>query len=232
MSKFNVYGDNRTTTALGYGIDVATQRQDFLDGSAVRRIKSLIGRPQGATVRALDAACAAGGQARRMAAAGALVTAVDLLDYGPGILGAADSEGLTGIEFMQADLRDVNLYGKLGRFDVIIAQRFIHYLPFSEAVQVIKLFRSALVDDGKLYLSASGLRSELGRDYQAAIALTERFSPLSQSMSKKHGIHGKVCLYEEEDMAALLATSGMEAEKIYTSPFGNIKAIAHPVQGG
>jgi 2-polyprenyl-3-methyl-5-hydroxy-6-metoxy-1,4-benzoquinol methylase len=231
MSKFNVYGDRQTTTGSGYGIDVATQRGDFLDGSAVRRIKSLVGRPHGAAVRALDAACASGGQARRMAKAGAFVTAVDLLDYGPDILSAAANEGLIGIEFVQADLRDVDLYGKLGRFDVIVAQRFIHYLPFSEAVHVVKLFKSALVGDGKLYLSASGLRSELGRDYQGASVLTERFSPLSQPMSDKHGIHGKVCLYEEEDLAALFKASGMEAEKIYTSPFGNIKAIAHSGQG-
>jgi len=111
---------------------------------------------------------------------------------------------------------------------VIVAQRFIHYLPFSEAVDVVKLFKSALLPDGKLYLSASGLQSELGRNYNGAIALASRFSELWQPMADKHGIHGKVCLYEEEDMRTLLQASGMSAEKVYTSPFGNIKVIACP----
>jgi hypothetical protein len=111
---------------------------------------------------------------------------------------------------------------------VIIAQRFIHYLPFSEAVDVVKLFKSALFPDGKLYLSASGLRSELGRHYNGASARANRFSELWQPMANKHRIHGKVCLYEEEDMRALLEASGMGAETVYASPFGNIKSIAHP----
>jgi len=229
MSEFNMYGDRQLITGLGYGVDVATQREDYLDGSAIRRIKSLIGQPRGTAVRALDAACAAGGQARRMARAGAAVTAVDLHDYGADLLNAAAEEGLSGIEFVQADLRHDDLYRRLGQFDVIIAQRFIHYLPFSEAVDVVKRFRSALSPDGKLYLSASGLRSELGRNYNGASVRADRFSELWQPMANKHGIHGKVCLYEEEDMRALLEASGMAAEKLYTSPFGNIKSIAHPV---
>lgn len=227
MSKVNVYGDKQIKTGSGHGIDVAVQREDFLDGSAIRWIRGLTSQPGGRVVRALDAACAGGGQARRMARAGAVVTAVDLHDYRAELLHAAADEGLVGIEFVQADLRHADLYRELGRFDVIIAQRFIHYLPFSEAVDVVKLFRSALSPDGKLYLSASGLRSELGRNYNGASARGERFSELWEPMANKHGIHGKVCLYEEEDMMALLETSGMGVEKIYASPFGNIKAIAH-----
>jgi 2-polyprenyl-3-methyl-5-hydroxy-6-metoxy-1,4-benzoquinol methylase len=226
MSRFKEYGDRPLTTRSGHGIDVAIQRQDYLDGSAVKRIKNLIGQPQGTVVRALDAACAGGGQALRMARAGAVVTAVDLHDYGADLLNAAAEEGLTGIEFMQADLRHADLYGKLGQFDVIIAQRFIHYLPFSEAVEVVKLFARALLPDGKLYLSASGLRSELGRNYSGETALAKRFSELWRPMAEKHGIHGKVCLYEEQDMRALLGAGGMVPEKVYASPFGNIKCIA------
>jgi 2-polyprenyl-3-methyl-5-hydroxy-6-metoxy-1,4-benzoquinol methylase len=228
MSEFNEYGDRQLKSESGYGIDVAIQREDYLDGSAIRWIKSLISQSPGTVVRALDAACAAGGQARRMARAGAVVTAVDLHDYGAVLLNAAAKEGLTGIEFVQADLRRAELYRKLGQFDVIVAQRFIHYLPFLEAIDVVRLFKSALRPDGKLYLSASGLRSELGRNYNGTTAMANRFSELWQPMADKHGIHGKVCLYEEQDMRALLGASGMIAEKVYASPFGNIKCIAYP----
>lgn len=224
MSQDDARGDSPLKTKSGHGIDVAIQRGDFLDGSAVRQIRQLVVQRNG--VRALDAACAAGGQALRMARAGAMVTAVDLHDDGMALLRAAASEGLTQIDFVQADLRSAGLYQRLGRFDLIIAQRFIHYLPFPEAVDVLKLFHSALLPEGRLYISASGLRSELGQHYHGAPDVAERLSPLWPPMAGKHGIHGKVCLYEEQDMLALLAAAGMRPEKVYASPFGNIKGIA------
>jgi 2-polyprenyl-3-methyl-5-hydroxy-6-metoxy-1,4-benzoquinol methylase len=226
MRQDNAQGDKPLKTKSGHGIDVAVQREDYLDGSAIRQIRSLVAE-RGA-VRALDAACAAGGQARRMARAGAAVTAVDLHSDGAALLRAASDEGLTQIDFVQADLRNAELYQRLGRFDLIIAQRFIHYLPFPDAVQVIRLFRNALLPDGKLYISASGLRSELGQNYHGAEDVAERFAALWPPMANKHGIHDKVCLYEEQDMRALLAAGGMRAEKLYASPFGNLKVIACP----
>jgi SAM-dependent methyltransferase len=226
MRQDDARGDKPLKTRSGHGIDVAAQREDYLDGSAIRQIRSLVA--EGNTVRALDAACAAGGQARRMAKAGAAVTAVDLHADGPALLRAASDEGLTKIDFIQADLRDPALYQRLGQFDLIIAQRFIHYLPFAEAVNVIRLFRHALLPDGKLYISASGLRSELGQHYPAVADVGGRFATLWPPMANKHGIHDKVCLYEEDDMQALLAAGGMLAENLYASPFGNLKVIAHP----
>jgi 2-polyprenyl-3-methyl-5-hydroxy-6-metoxy-1,4-benzoquinol methylase len=224
MRQDDAWSDKPLKTRSGHGIDVAVQREDYLDGSAIRQIRSLVAG--GNTVRALDAACAAGGQARRMAKAGAAVTAVDLHADGHALLRAASDEGLTKIDFIQADLRDPALYQRIGQFDLIIAQRFIHYLPFAEAVNVITFFRHALLPDGKLYISASGLCSELGQHYPGAEDVAKRFAALWPPMADKHGIHDKVCLYEEQDMQALLAAGGMRAEKLYASPFGNLKVIA------
>lgn len=224
MRQDDAQGDKPLKTRSGHGIDVAVQREDYLDGSAIRQIRSLVA--ERGSARALDAACAAGGQARRMARAGAVVTAVDLHSDGAVLLRAAADEGLTQIDFIQADLRNPGLYQRLGKFDLIIAQRFIHYLPFPDAVNVIRLFRDALLPDGKLYLSASGLHSELGQHYDGAQDVAERFAALWQPMANKHGIHDKVCLYEEHDMRALLTAGGMRVEKLYASPFGNLKSIA------
>lgn len=226
MRQDDAQGDKPLKTRSGHGIDVAVQRQDYLDGSAIRQIRSLVAERGRAC--ALDAACAAGGQARRMARAGAVVTAVDLHSDGAALLRAAADEGLTQIDFVQADLRNPGLYQRLGQFDLIIAQRFIHYLPFPDAVDVIRHFRHALLPGGKLYLSASGLRSELGQQYDGAEDVAERFAALWPPMANKHGIHDKVCLYEEDDMRALLEAGGMRVEKLYASPFGNLKSIACP----
>jgi 2-polyprenyl-3-methyl-5-hydroxy-6-metoxy-1,4-benzoquinol methylase len=224
MRQDETQGNKPLKTRSGHGIDVAVQREDYLDGSAIRQIRSLIA--QRGTARALDAACAAGGQSLRMARAGAAVTAVDLHSDGAALLRGATEESLTQIDFAQADLRNPELYRRLGRFDLIIAQRFIHYLPFPDAVDVIRHFRDALLPAGKLYLSASGLYSELGQQYDGAEHVAERYAVLWPPMANKHGIHDKVCLYEEHDMRALLEAGGMRVEKLYASPFGNLKCIA------
>lgn len=112
MRQDDVQDGKPVKTKSGHGIDVALQREDYLDGSAIRQIRSLVA--QRGTVRALDAACAAGGQARRMARAGAAVTAVDLHSDGAALLRAAFDEGLTQIDFVQADLRDPGLYQRIG----------------------------------------------------------------------------------------------------------------------
>jgi 2-polyprenyl-3-methyl-5-hydroxy-6-metoxy-1,4-benzoquinol methylase len=226
MRQDETQGNKPLKTRSGHGIDVAVQREDYLDGSAIRQIRSLIA--QRGTARALDAACAAGGQSLRMARAGAAVTAVDLHSDGAALLLAATDQSLTQIDFVQADLRNPELYRRLGRFDLIIAQRFIHYLPFPDAVDVIRHFRDALLSGGKLYLSASGLHSELGQQYDGAERVAERYAALWPPMANKHGIHDKVCLYKEHDMRALLKAGGMLAEKLYASPFGNLKCIACP----
>jgi len=45
-------------------------------------------------------------------------------------------------------------------------------------------------------------------------------------MRDKHGIHGPVCLYSEDDMKSILTESGFAVETLFSSTFGNIKAVA------
>ena len=47
-------------------------------------------------------------------------------------------------------------------------------------------------------------------------------------MAKRHGILQPICLYEADDVARLLTQGGFMPERIFTSAFGNIKAVAIP----
>jgi SAM-dependent methyltransferase len=115
-------------------------------------------------------------------------------------------------------------------FDIIICQRAIHYLPFVEAVSVVTEMKNLLSPGGRVYLSASGIYSELGDGYSAREdVLKDRYAELSPAMRDKHDIHGKVCLYSEADLTALLHAGGLVPEKIFSSKFGNIKAVARHV---
>jgi SAM-dependent methyltransferase len=218
----NQYGDEKRLAGDGFGIDIASQRADDLDQAALAFIVDC----GGDGVSALDVACGQGGQALRMAAAGASVTAVDLTapTWPP--------ELHQRVRFVTADMRAIErtvarLFERPVLFHVIVCQRAVHYLPYKDAVAVVQQFASLLAPEGRLFISASGLLSELGTDYSAAgVALPLRYAPLSGPMVEKHGIRGPVCLYTEDDMRQLLADAKLAALHIFSSPFGNVKAIA------
>ena len=88
------------------------------------------------------------------------------------------------------------------------------------------LHAAAMAMEGRLYLSVSGLHSELGHGYEAGTApRAARFGHLAPGMAAKHGIHAAVCLQEEDDLRWLAQRSGYAVQALWTSPFGNLKAV-------
>ncbi len=226
----NLYGDKVKDMAAGHGVDVATQRADDLDMRAVEfcqtKKKPLV----------LDLACGAGGQSARMAAVGAHVVGVDIID-----MAAAFSETMAhferlstewgGTEFHQLDMTAFPswfLQKYEGKFDAIVCQRAIHYLPHAQARILLAILKVLLKDDGQLFISCSGLHSELGQGY-AANALGQRFDKLSPQNQDKHAIHHPVCLYSKDEFGQTLELVGWRIVSLFTSPFGNIKAITSKV---
>lgn len=222
----NDYGDEFRQAVSGRGIDVASQRADDLDEEAIKVVRDLAGC--GLHPSALDAACGLGGQSIRLAQAGARVIALDRADLASEVTTVACEVGVANlVTYLRSDLRSVAAQLRGYSFDVICCQRAIHYLPWAEAVEVVRQFASLLHPGGKLFLSASGLHSELGNGYASRSAPVEnRYAPLVREMADKHGIAGEVCLYDADDLAKLFTTAGLAVEKIFTSSFGNIKGIA------
>lgn len=223
----NLYGDKPEFLASGHGADIASQRADDLDIMAIERVRSLT------STFAIDIACGAGGQAIRLAQEGATVVATDIVDLTDAIRAAlagvkADMPGK--VTFTKLDMRYLDQLHVEMPADVIICQRAIHYLPFSEAISVIAEMKRLLAPDGRLYLSASGIHSELGDGYTGRAApLEDRYAELAPAVRDKHGIHGPVCLYSEENLAQLLIKGGLAPETVFSSKFGNIKAVARHV---
>ncbi len=222
VKALNLYDDKPVFLASGHGADIASQRADDLDLMAIEHTRSR------ASTFAIDIACGAGGQAIRLANLGATVVATDIEDMTEVIRIASDNANPPGkITFVQLDMRNLDKLHIEMQADVIVCQRAIHYLPFPEAVEVIGAIRQLLAPEGKFYLSASGINSELGEGYVGCKEFLEsRYTELAPAMRDKHGIHGPVCLYSEEDMDQLLTMGGFMPEKIFSSKFGNIKAVA------
>ncbi|CAB3754677.1 class I SAM-dependent methyltransferase [Paraburkholderia humisilvae] len=223
MSVLNDYGDKRNPTISNHGVDIAAQRADDLDLMALEHLRSVKGQ-----ARALDVASASGGQAIRMALAGADVLALDIDDYSEAFRGAASAVGVEArCGFVQQDITDYDIAGNLGHFDAIVCQRMIHYLPYGVAIEVVRTLRRALKSGGRLFISASGLHSELGTDYMGdRLPIDRRYELLSNAMVEKHAMMGLICLYSQDELAALLEATGLHVERVFTSAFGNVKAVA------
>lgn len=218
----NLYADKAVFLAAGHGADIASQRADDLDMMAIEHTRSR------QCTFAIDIACGAGGQSIRLAQQGATVIATDIVDMTKVVTAAAAAATPpVNISFAQLDMRALDkLYVEMPA-DVIICQRAIHYLPFPDAVEIIRGISKLLATDGRLYISASGINSELGDSYSGCNNFVEeRYAELSPAMRDKHGIHGPVCLYSEDDMAQLLIQGGLLPVTIFASAFGNIKAVA------
>lgn len=187
MDTVNKYGDRKTVPADQHGIDIANQRGDNLDRMALDRIRVLARerRPF-----ALDVTCGAGGQALRMAMAGARVLAFDIAPleevFRESLHEASEnaSNGPLDVEFCQWDMRELpsSPAGSLEeKADVIVCQRAVHYLPFDEALRAVSAMGRCLAPGGEPHLSASGMGSELSSGYAAKdIPLSQRFAPLSR----------------------------------------------------
>ena len=219
----NLYGDQRIATHAGKGIDVASQRADDLDLMAVEYICSIASlRP----VLAVDVGCGHGGQVVRMAKAGAHVIAMDAHDYRAEIADAFARESLhLGRQFFLH--ASVESEPAIGPVDVVMCQRMIHYLEPHAAAKAISWFWRITVSGGRMFLSASGLDSELGDGYPAKDARVEsRFAHLSPEIAEKHAIFSPVCLYRPDELAEMVMKAGWKVEKVFVSPFGNVKLVA------
>lgn len=227
----NSYQDKLIQAGEGCGADIAVQRQDELDLKSEQQVRSLLA--MGRAARVLDLGAGRGAQAARLLRAGAsLSVAVDIygfVDDFAHLTSAARGRAI----FVQTDLNsqdwpdDVCAAASETEFDVVIFQRTIHYLPYLDAIRCLKKLRSLMATGSRLYLSASGLDSELGRGYaHRHSSLTDRFHCLTPEMADKHGIKAPVCLYRLQELQDLCGAAGYCVVEAELSAFGNIKVVA------
>lgn len=221
-SILNTYGDQCLSAALGFGADISSQRIDDLDSESIA-FASKLKKP----FYAIDLGCGYGAHSARFAKVGANVIAVDIADQSANIAESLEKEGLASdaIRFMRINVLDDLSW--MAPADIIYSQRMIHYFKFNQALNLMANLHRKLKTTGKLFISASGINSELGNGYPDKLtSLHDRFNTLNPEMAKKHGITSPVCLYSEEDLRNLLEQAGFRVTKIWASAFGNIKAIA------
>jgi SAM-dependent methyltransferase len=218
----NEYGDTLLETTGVHGADIASQRLDDLD---LRALRFAIDEELPAPL-ALDVGCGFGVQGMRFAMLGLETYLYDLFDISERVIAYKDLFPFTKIHFHAEDLRKQMPQRFPAHVGLVYSQRFIHYLRYGEASSLLKLLFDAMVYRGRLFLSASGLNSELGNGYVARDRpLERRFARLEAGMGEKHQIHDDICLYTEADLRQLTAVCGFEEIDIWSSTFGNVKGV-------
>lgn len=207
--------------------DLLSPTGDELDRLAVDEISKLV--RLGRRVSALDCDCGLGGQALRMAQAGAYVLATDRDDRRATLEDAASSLGVgSRIRFMQIPSMCHDTTPLPGTpFDIAICHRSLPNLPYNDALTFVRRVLLMTRTGGKIFLSAYGIHSELGDHYpDNEKRVKERFADLAPEIAAKYAISGPVCLYSERDLFLLLFAAGASVLRTFTTTHGNVKAIA------
>lgn len=219
----NLYGDGLVKTTGTHGADISSQRMDELDIAAMQYALKGKEKMRGA---AIDLGCGIGIQGLRFASVGFKTVLIDCLPIESTVLKASGIDQLFPISYLMVDARKLGKPDLPDEIALCYSQRFIHYLRFGDAVALLKLIRSKMPNGAKLFLSASGVGSELGEGYVAREQeLALRFAPLATNMAAKHDIHEPVCLYTQNDLIALCQSAAFRTEEVYSSPFGNVKGV-------
>lgn len=222
MGKLNLYGDTLLKTTGHHGADISSQRMDDLDKENIKYVL------EGNRLKGLDVGCGYGFHSFRLSLLNVEMHLIDILDSSDYFDGFNNTVKFNiPIQYKKVDVNELKPDDIPDNLDFVYSLRFIHYLPFAKAVNFLTIVSKKIKTDGMLFLSASGIDSELSENYpHKDVKLEERFSVLSASMSEKHNILEPVCLYSEKDMEHLLLLSDFTPVKIWKSDFGNIKAIA------
>lgn len=217
----NPYGDRLVAASHLFGSDIASQRMDDLDLAALAAVRNVQLSRQAAV---LDLACGVGGQSLRFADLGAAVVAADVLEK-PGLM---EFMAEHRVAFRQGDMTRLDTFLQQDeRFDVFYCQRALHYLRYEAASSVLRGLCAYAQPGAELFVSFSGLNSELGQGYDVRfMPARHRFGPLAPMMADKHGILQPVCLYRREEARELLMTSGWKPVSAWESAFGNVKIVA------
>ena len=204
----------------GFGVDVAIKRTDDLDKRILEHLK-VKSKP-----RVLDLGSGAGGQSVRMVEVGASVLAIDVYDFSQEFseYRASKNWSQTDLQFIPADL--INLAKLLDneKFDDALMQRTLHYLPYSQAIDLLLFLREIVKD--KLFISVTGMDSAVGENYSGKnLPIVDRFVRLESAEADIFQIQAPVCLYKKEEFITLLKQTGWEVEDVWQSAFGNLKAV-------
>jgi len=211
----NLYGDLENTFGeFGHGI--SDQRLDDLDHRAIETVKA------SDEVSILDLGAGTDRIAREFIKVNPTVK-VTLVDK----VFNRNFRDYERVRFIDADVLEYLPGLQTDSIDIVYSQRMFHYLKHSDLLLVVQELQRIIRPGGHLFISTSGMASELSDGYEAKSKCVEnRFGRLSALMSNKHNIHKNVCLYSLNEIIKVMSDAEFKILKGWQSKFGNNKVVA------
>jgi hypothetical protein len=205
-------------SSLQYGVDIGATRSDDLD----RLFLLEIAKQKNPEV--LNIGSGNANQSRKMSSGEAIVTSVDIVDYSEDYSDTEVQPKSGATKFIHADALTFLKTIPDNTYDFACAQRMIHYLPYHQAQLLLEEIRRTT--EHSLHISVTGIESAIGIGYgDKNKEAPKRFCALPQEEREKFHITEPICLYTQDEFKKLLENSGWDIEKIWTSAFGNHKAV-------
>ena len=201
-----------------FGIDIGSTRSDDLDKALQEEVRAFVDNRQNSQrPSVLNIGSGLPFQSLLLTDLGADIVALDIEDF-------SSVYSPTSVDFVHSDVLSFLIGNPERKFSFVSAQRMLHYLKYSEALFFLTKLRT--MNEGKLFISVTGSESAIGNAYPAkGMPITKRFSELEENTQETFSIYEPVCLYSQKEFTELLINAGWEIEKVWTSAFGNHKAI-------
>lgn len=204
------------------GIDISKSRLDDLDKKAI--LFSLKNNIKNPSKKFADFGCGSGKLSICISSFGYHGYLFDLKNYKKRFRDLAISMSIK-IDYSKAKIQDINYYDFPKKLDFVISQRTLHYLEYKQVKSFLKKVKKNLNPGGRVFISFSGIKSELGRGYEAEEDISKRFFKLSTDNQTKFEIRKPICLYSKKNVQDLFKEFCFKEVELWESDFGNIKAI-------
>lgn len=207
------------STTGAHGIDVSSRGTDKLDRDCLHFALDC----DAPDATAIDLGCGLGAQSLRLAALGWRVWMYDQLDLAATVSSWNAIHG-NRLTYVRRDLRRLAPADLPAAPRIVYSQRCLHYLPYADACDLLTMLAGTMPAGGRAFLSVSGLHGELGAGYSHATRpVRARFCRLAPEIADRYECHEPVCLYAEEDLAALVQRAGLQVDSLTRTTFGNLK---------
>lgn len=222
----NLYGDSLRNWAKRRGANISSQRIDDLDERCLEYAVSLK-RKSRKNFRSLDLGCGTGVQGVRLSLLGYESHLYDQEDLPPPVRAIQDLYELMRLRYHKCNLADLsNVKLPPNGVDICYSQRFIHYLRYAEAEQLLRRIVKSMTPGGHLFISASGKSSEIGTAHpERNEPIRKRFAAIDPRYAEKHSIFDPICVYSAQELEKLMWDVGFITVDLWESDFGNVKGI-------
>src|SRR3984885_6710132 len=202
-----------------YGTDVSSKRMDELDTRAVRYSLNLE-RKRKRFLNFVDLGAGLGIQSVRMALNGYQSFAYDLSVAPQTVASIARIYHVGRLKYITGDLGALSISAFPRTVDILYSQRFIHYLRFDRATQLLQKLNQRMKRGAPLFLSAAGFDTELAQAHpDRAKPVTDRFSPIVSEVALKHSVTAPLCIYRVEDLQMLTRMAGFRTVDCWVTEF-------------